>query len=318
MGIIGSLLLWLKLRERCAASFRPTNATAPSSMTKKMPSRDESAGEALLLEGGKVARRASVPWSMPLPSLPRLWWLPFVLAGVGVAACGSDERRSNDDDDGGSTTSISASGGATSGPGSGGSAGSSGSGASSGAGGSAPQLDYCLPACASAGDCDLGAGPAWDADNYLCDGGACKYQGCNSDSECMAQGNMVCRDSNDVLGLGSSLSCVFTCATAADCDYGGGPAYDGDNYACSNGGCIYTGCNSDSECMAQGNLVCHDTGAGLSLCTYACTTPADCDYGGGAAYDADNYSCLAGACEYQGCNSTSECMSLGNHVCTML
>jgi len=77
---------------------------------------------------------------------------------------------------------------------------------------------------------------------------------------------------------------------------------------------VYTGCNSDAECQSLGKYVCRDF-SGLSICALSCITTADCDYGGGAAYDADNYKCDAGACVYTGCNSDAECKTLGNYVC---
>lgn len=43
----------------------------------------------------------------------------------------------------------------------------------------------CLQECASSAECGSNL-PAWDADNYQCEGGACIYQGCNSDRECDA------------------------------------------------------------------------------------------------------------------------------------
>ncbi|MFH2007776.1 MAG: hypothetical protein ABI333_14435 [bacterium] len=56
------------------------------------------------------------------------------------------------------------------------------------AGSTAP---YCLPACNTTADCNLGSAP-YDADNYLCTGGVCVYQGCNSDAECQTMGNYEC------------------------------------------------------------------------------------------------------------------------------
>lgn len=41
-------------------------------------------------------------------------------------------------------------------------------------------------------------------------------------------------------------------------------------------------------------------------CRATCTTAADCALGG-ATLGEDNFACIAGKCEYQGCNSTQEC-----------
>jgi hypothetical protein len=43
--------------------------------------------------------------------------------------------------------------------------------------------------------------------------------------------------------------CQQPCQAAADCDVGGGAAYDADNYSCEDQTCVYTGCNSDTECQ---------------------------------------------------------------------
>ena len=43
----------------------------------------------------------------------------------------------------------------------------------------------------------------------------------------------------------------MSCATAADCD-AQLLAYDADNYSCTDGVCIYSGCNNDADCMDLG------------------------------------------------------------------
>lgn len=110
--------------------------------------------------------------------------------------------------------------------------------------------EYCLPGCSTADDCNLGT-PDFDADNYACDGGACVYQGCNSDAECQQKGSFLCRDTAAALlpGFEGVSTCVPACSTADDCNQGGG-AYDADNYDCIDGACIWTGCNSSDECGA--------------------------------------------------------------------
>lgn len=112
-------------------------------------------------------------------------------------------------------------------------------------------LATCLSPCSTAKDCDLGL-PSADEDNYTCDSGACVFTGCTDDAECQTlEANYVCRD----IGAGFP-TCVMSCATAADCD---SPflAYDADNYLCTDGVCIYSGCKNDAECMDGGqDLIC--------------------------------------------------------------
>lgn len=52
-----------------------------------------------------------------------------------------------------------------------------------------------------------------------------------------------------------------------------------------------------------------DAGAGpvASYCFPACSNANDCSLGT-PLQDADNYSCTSGVCEWQGCNSTQECL----------
>lgn len=106
--------------------------------------------------------------------------------------------------------------------------------------------------------------------------------------------------------------CVPTCGTAADCATGpAGSIIDADNYACDGGKCRWTGCNSTAECTAANMSqawACRDVG-GLMTCVRTCSTPADCA-SPSAPYDADNYACVAGACEWRGCNTTAECMTI--------
>jgi hypothetical protein len=75
----------------------------------------------------------------------------------------------------------------------------------------------------------------------------CNYLGCNSDQECAdSTGNpdSLCLP-NAVLGYGL---CGEGCDSVADCGTGVG-AYGEDNYECVDSGCVYTGCNSNDECV---------------------------------------------------------------------
>ena len=166
-----------------------------------------------------------------------------------------------------------------------------------------PPLATCLAACSAASECAQ-ASPLFDVDNYDCDDGTCRWTGCNSTGECTeayANPNYTCREIAPL----TFASCYPTCSTAADCAItGGGVLYDADNYACESGACRWTGCNSTGECQAGigANYTCYQKG-----CWPTCSTASDCIIGTSTLYDADNYACSSGRCEWQGCNSTSEC-----------
>ena len=102
-------------------------------------------------------------------------------------------------------------------------------------------------------------------------------------------------------------SCNKGCATVADCDQGSA-AFDSDNYNCTASVCVYTGCNNDAECkttFSNSAYVCAVV-SGLRSCVHGCSTSTDCNMGS-PAFDADNYNCTAGACQYKGCNNDTEC-----------
>lgn len=173
-----------------------------------------------------------------------------------------------------------------------------------GAGGG-PTVRTCARSCISGGDCSMGT-PAFDADNYRCMMGSCVYKGCNTDDECkstFANSAYICRP------IAGVPTCVKGCATVADCNLGSA-AFDADNYSCAAGYCDYKGCNNDAECQssfANSTYVCRKTSA-LPMCGKGCTTAADCNLGS-AAFDADNYNCTSGICDYKGCNNDDECKS---------
>lgn len=104
-------------------------------------------------------------------------------------------------------------------------------------------------------------------------------------------------------------TCVKSCIGVGDCSLGTA-AFDGDNYSCTAGSCVYKGCNTDSECqstLSDPTYLCRPV-AGLPSCVKGCATAADCKLGS-AAFDPDNYSCATGFCEYKGCNNDAECKS---------
>lgn len=175
----------------------------------------------------------------------------------------------------------------------------------------------CLPACSTPSDCALGA-PGYGAANYQCDRGGCVWIGCLSEADCSSVPNTTC-----VATPGTTLrTCQKRCSTPSDCS-SNTPAYDADNYGCTSGICEYVGCNSTPECAATINdprIRCGRLPAwSFSACLYGCTTATDCAMAGaGPAFDADNYRCTSGVCEFIGCHSAQECTtSFGNrpYVC---
>lgn len=175
-----------------------------------------------------------------------------------------------------------------------------------------PSMPYCRQTCSVDADCAT-ASAAYDADNYACESGLCRWKGCNSDAECQssfASSAYTCK-----LQLGIK-QCLKKCTAPADCAVAGSAAYDADNYACESGTCRYVGCNGDGECASLGaGYICRkldvpglDPSLNVPTCIKGCTKPADCATAS-AAYDTDNYACESGACKYIGCNSDSECQS---------
>ncbi|MCL4227933.1 MAG: hypothetical protein KJZ91_25995 [Myxococcales bacterium] len=219
----------------------------------------------------------------------------LALVLVALVACGG----SGDDGGGG-------------GDGDGGGSGDGGGGGGDGGGpDAAPPLPVCVPTCGTAADCATGpAGSIIDADNYACDGGRCRWLGCRSTAECVATYGTQAWTCEAAFGA-AVPTCWPTCTGVAQCANPQSPLLDADNYACDGGKCRWTGCNSTAECTAANMSqawACRDVG-GLMTCVRTCSTPADCA-SPSAPYDADNYACVAGACEWRGCNTTAECMTI--------
>lgn len=105
--------------------------------------------------------------------------------------------------------------------------------------------------------------------------------------------------------------CRLTCSSTADCiTPGADDAHDSDNYACTNGGCVYLGCK-DGECAAASGAVCPPPVEGQPrLCTLACTKSSDCALIGIPFLDVDNWECITEACSYLGCLTDEECESV--------
>jgi hypothetical protein len=102
--------------------------------------------------------------------------------------------------------------------------------------------------------------------------------------------------------------CMQRCGSSADCGNPATPAYSSDNYDCTGGFCIYTGCNSDSECIDSmgAGYGCSDA-MGVPYCTQACGTSSECGFPSVPAYTPVHYDCTGGYCVYTGCLSDTEC-----------
>jgi hypothetical protein len=107
-------------------------------------------------------------------------------------------------------------------------------------------------------------------------------------------------------------SCVPGCSVGTDCGIaGGGSLYDHDNYQCNDGACIFSGCNTDTECqeaLSEASVCLDPFSIGQNNCYTSCNTREDCELSGAtAAYDADNFNCEDGLCLYAGCRNDEEC-----------
>ena len=172
-------------------------------------------------------------------------------------------------------------------------------------------ISVCLTQCEVAADCDLynGQYTVYDANHYSCTGGGCVWLGCNSDAECaQLQAGYKCHPQP----FTDFKSCVPSCSSNLDCSLvAAGTLYDTDNYECAEGACVFTGCNTDSECQeAQGqSFLCVDPfNIGQKSCYQSCASSNACgNPDAGPAYDANNYQCNNGLCIYSGCISDDEC-----------
>ena len=180
---------------------------------------------------------------------------------------------------------------------------------------------FCQYRCTTVSDCIQGESNATnDEDNYKCENRKCVYLGCLSDAECeevyesvtAATGTVYRCNKNGAYGY---PECTPACSSAADCNnlceagttqY----AYDLDNYKCESGLCVYTGCNSDSECeatMSSSDYKCltqEYSGKTLNICNIPCETAADC---GNMVYPAEVYICENRQCRMKSCESDEWC-----------
>ena len=180
---------------------------------------------------------------------------------------------------------------------------------------------FCQYRCTTVSDCIQGESNATnDEDNYKCENHKCVYLGCLNDAECeevyesvtAATGTVYRCNKNGAYGY---PECTPACSSAADCNnlceagttqY----AYDLDNYKCESGLCVYTGCNSDSECeatMSSSDYKCltqEYSGKTLNICNIPCETAADC---GNMVYPAEVYICENRQCRMKSCESDEWC-----------
>jgi hypothetical protein len=158
-------------------------------------------------------------------------------------------------------------------------------------------IGQCVDDCRQPADCASGD-PAFNADNWECQAGACKWLGCSSNNECNP--GFVCHDP----GIGVS-SCVADCNAPSDCSQNFGP-FITSNYACDVGACVYLGCADDSECDAIGpGYVCSGATWPVPTCVPPCFDASECA-SPMPAYDFDNWSCEDGGCVWLGCKD-GEC-----------
>jgi len=190
-----------------------------------------------------------------------------------------------------------------------------------------PSVPTCVATCSAPSDCATSSA-AFDADNYACESGRCRYVGCKNDDECkstFSSAFYACR----TIVTGGLATCVHTCTAPKDCVTAPGGAYGEANWSCESGACHYLGCKTDDECkttFSAPNYVCRALvfpgfegliPSGAKNCVKSCTTEADCD-SASPAYDKDNFVCDSGACRYIGCKNDKECqdsLSKPNYVC---
>lgn len=195
-------------------------------------------------------------------------------------------------------------------------------GSSQGEGGSAgsptPSVPLCQMSCSVPADCTTAG--SYPENEWSCDKGLCRYDGCSSDDSCAQvykTTDYVCRPYP-----GASIDmCQKKCSVAQDCAMDTG-AWSAENWKCQGDYCVYLGCSSDLECktsMAGLDFRCRDMPAlGYKSCVKGCGSPADCAVPGSPAYAASTYDCNQGVCEYLGCPNDAACQQSLNsqkYVC---
>jgi hypothetical protein len=103
-------------------------------------------------------------------------------------------------------------------------------------------------------------------------------------------------------------SCWHSCGTPDDCATAGAPSLSASHWSC-DGVCHYLGCQSVADCPTSGgqSYVCVSAPGSIPACIPACATPSDCVTAGVPIFQAANYACRAGLCQWTGCLSDQEC-----------
>lgn len=120
-------------------------------------------------------------------------------------------------------------------------------------------------------------------------------------------------------GLSACASGAHRSSSSSGGDGGnGGDSSTSSMTSASGGGSGVTSVTSVTS-AGQGGSSAQSTSAGaggggtgdIKYCQVTCAVAADCSLGS-PAYDADNYKCVGGACQYKGCNSDAECAQTFN------
>lgn len=157
-------------------------------------------------------------------------------------------------------------------------------------------------------------------DNWVCNSvGSCAYTGpCSGQASAncpFSVSGTVCDQDADQcvtctgeLGCGLNQECVdneclTTCQTKEDCPF---------FYACDDGECVETGCQTDRECVAYTYNALATCDEDSGECTEPCQSDAECDAVIGYGFRA----CIDGSCQAVGCDTDEECRIRGGSTTT--
>ncbi len=137
-------------------------------------------------------------------------------------------------------------------------------------------------------------GAAGDSSGVGYDGGAAAGAGATNDSG----GESVT----------AAPSCKRSCVITEDCA-GRLESRNADNWICADEICVFLGCRSDDECVADwgADMRCASRASGgVPDCLSPCATAADCDH----RTDPRFYECRDSLCHFMGCASDAQCESI--------